>query len=103
MIWDHPLAELEDFVTRLNSYHQTINSHTVSDTYLSFLDVNVTKNENSLSTDIHIKPTDVHQYLHFSSCHPKKRQNGTEDSYLMMTASMDHFRNLVNTFKIDIT
>ena len=35
------------------------------------------KNEdNSLSTDIHIKPTDVHQYLHFSSCHPRNCKEG---------------------------
>ena len=78
MIWDHSLAELEDFMTHLNSFHQTIKfTHTVSDTNVSFLDVNVTKNEdNSLSTDIHIKPTDVHQYLHFSSCHPRKCKEG---------------------------
>ena len=40
---------------------------------MSFLDVKVSKNvDNDLSTDIHIKSTDVHQYLHFSSCHPRK-------------------------------
>ena len=78
MIWDHSLAELEDFVTRLNSFHQTIKfTHTISDTNVSSLDVNVTKNkDNSLSTDIHIKPTNVHQYLHFSSCHPRKCKEG---------------------------
>ena len=37
MIWDHSLAELEDFMTRLNSFHQTIKfTHTVSDTKVSF-------------------------------------------------------------------
>ena len=67
-------------MTRLNSFHQTIKfTHTVLDTNVSFLDVNVTKNEdNSLSTDrrVHIKPMDVHQYLHFSSCHPRKCKKG---------------------------
>ena len=74
IIWDHSLAELEDFINRLNSFHPTIKfTHTVSDTSVSFLDVNISKNvDSTLSTDIHIKSTDVHQYLHFSSCHPRK-------------------------------
>ena len=74
MIWDHSLAELEDFINRLNSFHPTIKfTHTVSNTSVSFLDVNISKNvDSTLSTDIHIKSTDVHQYLHFSSCHPRK-------------------------------
>ena len=82
MIWDHSLAELEYFVTRLNSFHQTIKfTYTVSDTNMFYLDVNVTKNEdNSLSTDIHIKPIDVHQYLHFSLCHPRKCKEGIPHS-----------------------
>ena len=73
MIWDHSLAELEDFISRLNSFHPTIKfTHTVSETSVSFLDVNIAKNIDSfLSTEIHIKSTDVHQYLHFSSCHPR--------------------------------
>ena len=58
MIWDHSLAELEDFINHLNSFH----SHTVSDTNVSFLDVKLSKNaDSSISTDIHIKSTDVHQ------------------------------------------
>ena len=74
MIWDHSLAELEDFISRLNSFHPTIKfTHTVSETSVSFLDVNIAKNiDSSLSTEIHIKSTDVHQYLHFSSFHPRK-------------------------------
>lgn len=29
-----------------------------------------------LSTDIHVKSTDVHQYLEYSSCHPAKYKQG---------------------------
>ena len=44
MIWDHSLAELEDFINRLNSFRPTIKfTHTVSDTSVSFLDVNISK------------------------------------------------------------
>ena len=40
-----------------------------------FLDVSVRKKDNQLFTDLYIKPTDSHHYLHASSCHvyyPKK-------------------------------
>ena len=113
MIWDHSLAELEDFVTRLNSFHQTIKfTHTVSATFVSFLDVNVTK----MKTIPYLRTYISNQWMCISICiflrvtreNAKNvlhtaRQNGTEESYLMMTASMDHLRNLVNTFKTDIT
>ena len=36
---------------------------------INFLDVNVIKKDNKLITDLYIKPTDTHQYLHASSCH----------------------------------
>ena len=26
--------------------------------------------DGKLTTDLHVKPTDLHQYLHFSSAHP---------------------------------
>ena len=34
-----------------------------------FLDVSARKKNNQLVTDLYIKPTDMHQYLHPSSCH----------------------------------
>ena len=38
---------------------------------ISLLDLNVSWSKNKLSTDLHIKPTDYHQYLHYSSGHPE--------------------------------
>ena len=34
-----------------------------------FLDVTVMKTDNQSVTDLYVKPTDTHQYLHVSSCH----------------------------------
>ena len=40
-------------------------------TNVSFLDVNVSlTNDGNISTDLYTKPTDKHQYLLYSSCHP---------------------------------
>ncbi|XP_053388669.1 uncharacterized protein LOC128551780 [Mercenaria mercenaria] len=78
MIWDHSLADLNDFIKKLNAYHPTIKvTYNVSENNVSFLDVTVLKKEsNNISTDIYIKSTDVHQYLEYSSCHPNKCKEG---------------------------
>ena len=38
---------------------------------ISFLDLNVKLSEGQLETNLYIKPTDGHQYLHYSSSHPE--------------------------------
>ncbi|PIK41662.1 hypothetical protein BSL78_21493 [Apostichopus japonicus] len=43
---------------------------------VNFLDVTVRKEHGSLSTDLYTKPTDTHQYLHSSSCHPRHCKSG---------------------------
>ncbi|PIK60735.1 hypothetical protein BSL78_02299 [Apostichopus japonicus] len=43
---------------------------------VNFLDVTVRKEHGSLSTDLYTKPTDTHQYLHFSSCHHRHCKSG---------------------------
>ena len=37
--------------------------------FCAWLDLSVRKTNNQLVTDLHIKATDPHQYLHASSCH----------------------------------
>ena len=56
----------------INNIHSTIkftSSH--SSTNIPFLDVNVSlTNDGNISTDLYTKPTDKHQHLLYSSCHP---------------------------------
>ena len=59
MLWEHGEEELEKFLEFLNCYHPTTN----------FLGVSVRKKNNQLVTDLYTKPTNIHQYLHASSCH----------------------------------
>ena len=72
MIWTEGLDNLKVFVDYLNSIHPTIkftSSH--SSTNVPFLDVNVSLTDNGdISTDLYTKPTDKHQHLLYSSCHP---------------------------------
>jgi hypothetical protein len=43
----------------------------VSKTKMPFLDTTTTVKEGNMTTDLYSKPTDKHQYLSPSSCHPK--------------------------------
>ena len=66
------LDNLKIFDDYLNSIHPTIkftSSH--SATNVPFLDVNVSlTNDGNICTDLYTKPTDKHQHLLYSSCHP---------------------------------
>ena len=61
----------------LNKKHPTIKfTAEWSKTQINFLDVSVSLENGKIKTDLYVKPTDTHQYLHSSSCHPyhcKKR------------------------------
>ena len=72
MIWTEGPDNLKIFIDYLNNIHSTIkftSSH--SSTNIPFLDVSVSlTNDGSISTDLYTKPTDKHQHLLYSSCHP---------------------------------
>ena len=59
------------FTSYLNSIHLTLKfTSNQSSKSLPFLDVNVVLNNGTIETDLYTKPTDKHQYLLHSSCHP---------------------------------
>ena len=70
-IWRHGEEKLKFFLDDLNKYHPNINfTHESNKECINFLDLKVSLLDNKLSTDLYIKPTDRHQYLHYSSSHP---------------------------------
>ena len=70
MVREHGEEELKKFLETLNCYHPTIKfTAEYSRAKINFLDVTVMKKGNQLVTDLYVKPTDTHQYLHGSSCH----------------------------------
>ena len=78
VIWDHSYEELESFISDINSFHPYINfSCSTSKQCIPFLDVQVIKSSSlSVETDIYEKPTNNHQYLDYTSCHPKSYKDG---------------------------
>ena len=71
MIWTHGEEKLKEFLAELNSFHDTIKftAESSKDT-VNFLDVKVSLKNGIFSTDLYVKPTDTHQFLHPASCHP---------------------------------
>ena len=72
LLWTHGEEQLDNFISYCNSRHQTINfTAEKSKKSLPFLDVMVELRDGYLETDLYSKPTDTHQYLQWSSCHPR--------------------------------
>ena len=61
----------------LNKKHPTIKfTAGWSKAQINFLDITVYLKNGKIKIDLYIKPTDTHQYLHFSSCHPYHCKKG---------------------------
>lgn len=57
--------ELQNFMENLNNHQPKIKfTYTFSRNCVLFLDLDIHLSEGELTTDLHIKPTDKHQYLH---------------------------------------
>ena len=70
-IWAHGEESLKKFLDQLNGFNQYIkftNEYNVEN--IPFLDLKMGLKDGKITTDLHVKPTDRHQYLHFSSAHP---------------------------------
>ena len=64
-------VSLKEFINEINSFHPIIKfTADWSKEKVNFLDVEVTLNNGVLSTDLFVKPTDTHQFLDPTSCHP---------------------------------
>ena len=73
MVWTHGEDKLKEFITHLNSSHNTIKfTHEFSNSSISFFEftISLNNNNNQISTDLFVKSTDTHQSLLHTSCHP---------------------------------
>ena len=69
--------ELEGFITHVSTFHPALQfTHTISQTQIPFLDITLSVSGSRISTSVHYKDTDTHNYLHYTSSHPKHCQNG---------------------------
>ena len=69
--WTHGEESLKKFLNELNGSNQYIKfTYEYSVENISFLDLKVELKDGKVATDLNVKPTDRHQYLHFSSAYP---------------------------------
>ena len=72
-IWTGTLEQLHEMFETMNNFHPTIKftMDIMENNTIPFLDVLVKKEEDhTVTTDVYYKPTDTHQYLMTTSCHP---------------------------------
>ena len=76
-LWENGEEKLKEFIEHLNEKDPTIKfTAECSQTSINFLDVTVSLTGGKINTDLYVKPTDSHQYLHSSSCHPYRCKKG---------------------------
>ena len=70
-IWTHGKGHLETFSQEIYNFNPDLKfTYESNEKDIPFLDLKVKLNEAKISTDLYIKSTDRHQYLHFTSSHP---------------------------------
>ena len=77
VVWPHSEQKLHSFHEHLNSFHENIQyTMEFSKEKIVFLDTWVKVLRNTLIVELYTKPTDTHNYLHFTSSHPKHTKRG---------------------------
>ena len=72
IVWTHGETSLQALVDNLNTSHVTIKFTASRCTKeVAFLDTRVYLYGGKIETDLYVKPTDTHQYLLPTSCHPR--------------------------------
>ena len=69
-LWTHGEGKLEEFMADFNAFNPNIQfMYESSKKSISSLDLDVAQYKGRLESTVHLKPTDRHQYLHYSSSH----------------------------------
>ena len=104
-IWTHGEEELKKFHEHLNSFHESI-KYTLEYSFekVVFLDTWVKKLKDILIVELYTKPTDTHNYLHFTSSHPKHtKRAGPYGQFLRIrrncTLQSDYIKHSLNMKK----
>ena len=89
ILWRKSFGEITHFIEILNSLNSNLTfTYESSDEKISFLNVLLYKENNSLKTDIFYKKTDSHDYLPFGSCHPRHTKQNIPYSLARMICTI---------------
>ena len=91
-IWTHGQDKLQQFLVDLNKFHPSIKfTHESNRKNVTFLDVDVKFLNGRIITDLHIKATDLHQYLHYTPSHPYHTKRSIVYSQALRVSQSDMF------------
>ena len=77
-------VELEDYIAFVSNFHPALQfTHTISETELPFLYINLRISGDRIRTSIHYKATDTHSFLHYDSSHPRHCKESLPYSQLL--------------------
>ena len=77
LIWEHGEESLKVYLKQVNIIHPAMKfTAEYSKQEVNFLDVNIKLIYPELETNLFVKPTDIHQFLHPTSCHPYRCKKG---------------------------
>ena len=75
-IWTHDEEQLKLFLKDLSKFHPNLKfTYETCQNSGNFLDLNVSLKDGAIFTELHIKPTDSHHFLHCKSLHPSHVKN----------------------------
>ena len=76
-------VELE-YIAFVSNFHPALQfTHTISETKLPFLDINLRVSGDRIRTTIHCQATETHSYLHYDSSHPRHCKESLPYSQLL--------------------
>ena len=111
-IWTHGEEQLDLFLKDLNEFHPNLKfTYQTSQNTIDFLGLHVNLKDGAVFTDLHIKPTNDHQFLHYKSCHPSHIKNSIPFRHAMRLSRLcssqndfnAHISNLKDWFLARIT
>ena len=93
-IWTHGQQKLEGFLDNFNKFHPNLMfTHEYSRKHVTFLDLDVKIIDCKIFIDLHIKATDRHQYLHYTSSHPYHTKWSIVHSQALRVSRICSFKN----------
>ena len=93
-IWTHGEEKLQLFLRDLNNYNPHIKfTYEFHKEHISFLDFKVSFCDGKLTTDMHVKPTDRHQYLRYTSAHPNHTKRSIVYSQALRFSRICSYKN----------
>ena len=79
-----PEKELQCFIDHLTNFNSSIKyTYTTSNNTVTFLDLQLTIDGDHIKSCAHLRPTDSHNYLLFSSSHPPSCKQSIQFSQLL--------------------